>query len=105
MENRQEILDVLKSQYLNQYSMKGYPQKIEASAILTSCNVGSIFMIVGNAGDSAIVWGDWGDNVIDKILTECEIEYVKDQDDRQGELKPAIKYGETYFNLDLFIRI
>ena len=105
MKSREEIIKGLEDQYKAEFANNGYPTKFEAHASSIQCNFGGLLMILGNAGDSAIVWSDWSDSAVDEKLTECEVEFIVDEDDEDDDFKPAIKYKNSYYFLDSFMRI
>jgi len=103
MKNREDILNDLANEYSTSYAGNGYPLVFKPQAFMVQCNFGGLCIIVSNSGDSAIVWSDWSDTAIDEKLTECEIEFVKDENIDEEDLVAAIKYNNTYYPLNLFL--
>ena len=105
MKSRENILEGLAEQYKEKFADNGYPSEFKAQGSLCQCNFGGLLLILSNAGDSAIVWCDWADTAVDESLTECEIEFVDDEDEEDSDTVPAVKYGDTYYKLCDFVRI
>ncbi len=105
MKTREQILSDLEQQYKEQFAGNGYPDTFTAHGTITQCNFGGLLVILGNSGDSLIVWGDWADNAISEELTECEIDYKEDPDDDNNDLQPYFTYQETDYFLNECIRI
>lgn len=85
MENREQKIEMLKNDFLTNYSGNGYKNNFEPDGYLTQCNFGGLLVILGHAGDSLLVWSDWADNAISTELTECEVEYSYNEEDDENE--------------------
>jgi len=107
---RSAILSQLEEQFNNDFANNGYKPEFKPDGTMTQCNFGGILVIVGNSGDSVIVWSDWSDEAISHELTECEIEYqINEEGDEDEEgYKPLIHgftFQDTFYSLDDFMRI
>lgn len=103
MKTREELLDGLEEEYRKKYSGNGYPIEFKPAGFISQCNFGGILIIVGNTCESALVWTDLSDNLVDESFTECEIEEIIDED----LLEPvsAVKFKGTYYALYKFMLI
>jgi len=110
MKTREGMLQKLADQYAIKFAGNGYPDEFKAQSGMVECNFGGLNIILGNSGDSVIVWSDWSDEAISDSLTECQIEYHDaDVDEMDEEGNPAyvaqFHYNETWYKLSEFMRI
>lgn len=95
MEREQALLQ-LTEQFNTNFANNGYKSEFEPDGYLTQCNFGGLLLILGNTGESCIVWSDWSGDAISEELTECEIDYKINEDTR--DLEAYFTFQETdYF--------
>jgi len=105
---REQILEMLEKQFKTDYAGNGYKDDFGPDGYLTECNFGGTLIIIGNSGESVLVWSDLAGNSISTELTECEIVYEPDADSDnpdEADLVSGFYFNETFYRLDEFMRI
>lgn len=105
---REQILEMLEKQFKTEFAGNGYKDDFIADAGMVECNFGGKLIIVGNSGESVLVWSDWAGNAISTELTECEIVYEPDTDSDtpdDDDLISGFYFNETFYRLYNFIKI
>lgn len=99
---REQILSQLAEKFNSNFANNGYKSEFKPDGYLTQCNFGGLFLILGNTGESCLVWSDWAGDAISEELTECEIDYKKNEDSEDIEAYFTFQ-GTDYF-LSEFMR-
>jgi len=107
---REQILEMLEKQFKADYAGNGYKDDFTPDGCMTECNFGGKLVILGNSGESVLVWSDWSDNALSTELTECEIVYEFDSnndmpDTDDGNTVAGFYFEETFYSLGDFMRI
>ena len=103
--NREEKIKKLEQQYAEQFAGNGYKNEFKPDGAMTECNFGGLLLILGNTGESVIVWRDWADNAIDDTLIECEIDYKRTEDEDFDGVSSFFVFQGTEYFLDNFMRL
>lgn len=107
---RNEILNQLEKQFSEDFAGQGYKNEFKPDGGKVECNFGGLLLILGNSGESVIVWSDWSGNALSEKLTECEIEYIEDEESEPDEDGykdniPAFMFQDSWVKLGDFMRI
>lgn len=93
---REQILSQLTEQFNANFANNGYKSEFTPDGYLIQCNFGGLLLILGNTGESCIVWSDWSGDAISEQLIECEINYKENED--TGDFEACFTFQETdYF--------
>jgi len=103
---REQKLQLLANDYATNYAGDNYPNEFKPHGSLTQCNFGGLLVILANSGDGLLCWSDWSEDAIDSELTECEIQYLPNEDANEGDdLKAMFMFKGTYYPLGEVMRI
>lgn len=102
---RDEKLKRLEDQFLAEYANNGYKSEFKPDGGLVECNFGGKLIILSNDGDGCLVWSDWADSAVSESLTECEIEFMPDDEDPEGDIISGFNMDGNFYRLDEFMRI
>lgn len=99
---REQILSQLTEQFNANFANSGYKSEFKPDGYLTQCNFGGLLLILGNSGESCLVWSNWSGDAISEELTECEIDYKENKESEDIESFFTFQ-GDDYF-LNEFMR-
>ncbi len=102
-QTREQKISSLREDFATNYAGGEYRDTFEADGCMTECNFGGLLVILGKTGESVLVWRDWADTAVDEKLTECEIEYITNEETEETEACFTFE-GEQIF-LSQFMRI
>lgn len=105
MKTREEIMEGLQTQYKNEFAGNFYPEEFKPEGFMTQCNFGGLLIVLGNTGESVIVWSDWSDNALSETLTECQIYFDSTNEDGYDVVEYHFTFQGSSYSFNDFIHI
>jgi hypothetical protein len=96
---REQKLELLAADFAANYAGDNFPNEFKAQGYLTQCNFGGLLVILANSGDGLLCWSDWSDDAVSDKLTECEIEYLLNEDN-EDDFQPSFTYQNIVYSLN-----